>query len=184
LTSVEQSSYEAFVRALISVLGIALLSAGCFKPSVKNGGFACDPTVTPACPSGFYCVNQLCVDHPGVSNGNGGGGGTIDMSIAPDDSGTPMQSADLAMSQTPADMAKTVTPPDLFTPPGGPPDLAQPPVNSCAHDFCTTGAKLKTGCADCVTAVCAQDPVCCSSQWDSICVSEVASFCSAADQCP
>lgn len=172
------------MRALICVLGIALFAAGCFKPSIKSGGFACDPSVSDACPSGFYCVNALCVDHPGPP-GTGGGGGTTDMSVSGDADlsmppGTP---DDLAMSQQPADMAKAFTP-DLATPPPPPPDLAQPPVtNTCAHDFCSTGTKLKSGCAACVTAICAQDSICCSSQWDSICVGEVADYCDAADQC-
>lgn len=48
---------------------------------------------------------------------------------------------------------------------------------SCAHDKCTTGVALTSGCDSCVTAVCAADSFCCSSSWDSICVGEVTSVC-------
>ncbi|HEX6835819.1 MAG TPA: hypothetical protein VF334_04565 [Polyangia bacterium] len=65
-------------------LGLALSSGGCFKPDVKNGGFACSMTDDPPCPQGFFCVGGLCEDHPGNgteadlstgTGGNGGGGG-------------------------------------------------------------------------------------------------------------
>lgn len=174
-----------FVRALISVLGIALFAAGCFNPSVKSGGFKCDPSVSDACPSGFYCVNQLCVNHPGVSNGTGGGGGSVDMSMpAPGEDMTapPTQSDDLSMTKAPDDLSQPPTPPDMtFVPPPTPPDMAQ--ANTCAHDICTTGAKLKATCSACVAAVCAADSICCSSMWDDICVGETDDYCDAADQC-
>ncbi|XXY50795.1 hypothetical protein WME91_06580 [Sorangium sp. So ce269] len=52
---------------------------------------------------------------------------------------------------------------------------------SCAHTPCTTGAALTSGCdaaqANCVASICAVDPFCCSNQWDSRCVSKVASVC-------
>lgn len=173
------------MRALISLVGIALFAAGCFNPSVKSGGFACNPTVVDACPTGFYCVNQRCVDHPGVSTG---GNGTGDMSV--DDAGD-SSGDDLATSTPgdPADMSKATPVPDLaqaldLAKPVTPPDLAQPPVTStCAHDLCTTGTKLKSGCSACATAVCAQDPYCCATSWDGTCVSETDDDCDAADQC-
>jgi hypothetical protein len=185
LTSVEQSSYEAFVRALICVLGIALFAAGCFNPSIESGGFACDPSVSDACPSGFYCVNALCVNHPGPPGT--GGGGTTDMSVSGDSdlsmpSGTP---DDLAMTHEPADLAKAFTP-DLATPPP-PPDFAQPPpVNTCAHDVCTVGDPLTKGCDPCVTAVCKADSYCCGSgggTWDDQCVEETDEYCTGSEQC-
>lgn len=48
---------------------------------------------------------------------------------------------------------------------------------SCAHDKCTTGTKLVSGCDPCVTQICAADSYCCNNQWDSVCVGEVASIC-------
>jgi hypothetical protein len=48
---------------------------------------------------------------------------------------------------------------------------------NCAHDVCTTGAALNPACDPCVTFVCAFDNLCCSSGWDSICVSWAESFC-------
>jgi|GEM_PF-589473 len=53
---------------------------------------------------------------------------------------------------------------------------------SCAHAICATGAKLVKTCDPCVTQVCAQDAFCCSSSWDSACVSEVSSICG--QSCP
>jgi len=48
---------------------------------------------------------------------------------------------------------------------------------TCAHGKCSTGAKLASGCDACVTKICASDPYCCSTMWDSICVGEVGSIC-------
>ncbi len=82
-----KTSYERPVRwCLLAACSLGLaLSGGCFKPDVKNGGFACSMTDDPPCPSGFFCVNGLCEDHPGNGSdnadlstgtgGNGGGGG-------------------------------------------------------------------------------------------------------------
>ena len=82
-----KTSYERPVRWFLFAacsLGLAL-SGGCFKPDVKNGGFACSMTDDPPCPQGFFCVAGLCQDHPGNgtsdvdlstgTGGNGGGGG-------------------------------------------------------------------------------------------------------------
>jgi hypothetical protein len=53
---------------------------------------------------------------------------------------------------------------------------------SCSHTLCTTGVSLVSGCditkANCVTQLCAADSFCCGYSWDSLCVSEVASYCS------
>ncbi len=79
-----ESSYERIVRWIaLAALSFGLASvAGCFHPDVKNGGFACSMTDSEPCPNGFFCVNGLCEDHPGVSSspdfstgGTGGGGG-------------------------------------------------------------------------------------------------------------
>jgi hypothetical protein len=50
--------------------------------------------------------------------------------------------------------------------------------NTCAHSECATGGSLATGCDFCTSDVCAHDPYCCTTAWDSICVSEVATYCS------
>ncbi len=47
----------------------------------------------------------------------------------------------------------------------------------CAHSDCSTGGALTSGCNSCVTSICAQDPFCCNTSWDSICVGEVGSIC-------
>ncbi|MBV1859771.1 MAG: hypothetical protein KUG77_15270, partial [Nannocystaceae bacterium] len=57
-----------------------------------------------------------------------------------------------------------------------------PAAPSCAHDECIQGATLTSACDPCVTSICAVDPYCCSTYWDSICVGEVSSVCGEA--CP
>ncbi|MBX3126803.1 MAG: hypothetical protein KF718_08790 [Polyangiaceae bacterium] len=47
----------------------------------------------------------------------------------------------------------------------------------CSHDKCVTGAPLVSGCEACVTQICAVDPFCCNTSWDSICVGEVRTVC-------
>jgi hypothetical protein len=54
---------------------------------------------------------------------------------------------------------------------------AQQAAASCAHDICSTGAILKSGCNSCVTEICAADSYCCKTRWSSQCVAEVASIC-------
>jgi hypothetical protein len=48
---------------------------------------------------------------------------------------------------------------------------------TCAHDKCKTGKKLSASCDPCVMQICDADSYCCSSKWDSTCVSEVADVC-------
>ncbi len=52
---------------------------------------------------------------------------------------------------------------------------------TCSHPICSTGSSLVSGCdsgqGNCVQSVCAQDSFCCSTSWDSFCVSEVTSVC-------
>jgi hypothetical protein len=52
---------------------------------------------------------------------------------------------------------------------------------TCAHNICTAGAPLDPSCDPCATAVCAADAYCCdpTGMWDSICVSETLTFCTA-----
>jgi len=47
----------------------------------------------------------------------------------------------------------------------------------CAHDTCTTGAALASDCSPCVGSVCAVDPFCCGTSWDSLCVNRVLTVC-------
>lgn len=48
---------------------------------------------------------------------------------------------------------------------------------ACTHDKCAMGAALGSGCEPCATDICALDPFCCDTQWDDICVEEVAMVC-------
>jgi hypothetical protein len=52
---------------------------------------------------------------------------------------------------------------------------------SCTHPLCTPGTAQLSGCdsgtANCAASICATDAYCCTTAWDSICVSEVASIC-------
>jgi len=47
----------------------------------------------------------------------------------------------------------------------------------CAHDECNVGDPLAADCDACATSVCAADPFCCTSAWDSRCVQEAANGC-------
>ncbi|MCC6557385.1 MAG: matrixin family metalloprotease [Polyangiaceae bacterium] len=51
--------------------------------------------------------------------------------------------------------------------------------SACVHDKCVTGAKLDAACDPCVDTVCAKDPYCCTSSWDSQCLKETNTFCGA-----
>ncbi len=77
----------AAFASLIFVFGVT----GCFRPKVQSGGFACSTTDSEPCPSGFFCVKGLCVDHADSDGGGGGGsvgadmsGSTVDMSMPRD----------------------------------------------------------------------------------------------------
>ncbi|HEX4457652.1 MAG TPA: S53 family peptidase [Polyangia bacterium] len=49
--------------------------------------------------------------------------------------------------------------------------------STCAHSECTSGKKLSATCDACVTATCSLDSYCCSSTWDSVCISEAELAC-------
>jgi hypothetical protein len=49
----------------------------------------------------------------------------------------------------------------------------------CVHALCQTGALLAAACDPCVAQICQQDPYCCQTGWDSVCVGEVGSICGA-----
>lgn len=60
-----------------------------------------------------------------------------------------------------------------------------PAQGTCAHDRCLVGDKLTSGCDNptgCVAQVCAARPSCCTTAWDSTCVSLLPSACGVA--CP
>ncbi|RKH05466.1 hypothetical protein D7X32_07800 [Corallococcus carmarthensis] len=48
---------------------------------------------------------------------------------------------------------------------------------SCTHNVCTSGTSLNKDCNSCTFSVCNRDPYCCTTSWDSICVSEANSWC-------
>jgi hypothetical protein len=50
-------------------------------------------------------------------------------------------------------------------------------ADSCAHPECAQGDALDATCSECAAALCAADPYCCSTSWDSLCVTEVAMYC-------
>ena len=37
-------------------------------------------------------------------------------------------------------------------------------------DPCSQGAPLEDGCEPCVSTICSDDPFCCETNWDGICV--------------
>jgi len=45
-----------------SALVFLALLAGCYQPSVVNGGFACTADDSPPCPEGFICVDNRCIN--------------------------------------------------------------------------------------------------------------------------
>lgn len=58
---------------------------------------------------------------------------------------------------------------------------APPPVDAgastCSHPVCATGPALTPTCDSCATALCLQDPYCCTTAWDTTCVGEVTAIC-------
>ena len=52
----------------------------------------------------------------------------------------------------------------------------------CPFGLCSvSGSPMVNGCDPCVSSVCAADPYCCSTAWDSACVNEVETVCGQAD---
>jgi hypothetical protein len=58
-----------------------------------------------------------------------------------------------------------------------------PTNGQCEHDMCLTGSKLADGCDNtdlaqsCVHKICALNPSCCSTEWNTYCVIQVGSVC-------
>ena len=50
-------------------------------------------------------------------------------------------------------------------------------VGTCPHSYCTVGVKLVATRDPCVKKICEVDPFCCSTSWDSACVSETQTVC-------
>lgn len=50
---------------------------------------------------------------------------------------------------------------------------------TCSHALTVTGPPLVATCSACAGTVCARDPYCCNTYWDSICVNEANSWCAA-----
>ncbi|MBN2497050.1 MAG: putative metal-binding motif-containing protein [Deltaproteobacteria bacterium] len=48
---------------------------------------------------------------------------------------------------------------------------------ACVHALCTEDEPLWSGCSTCVTQICTIDPACCSTAWDSTCVTDVRTVC-------
>jgi hypothetical protein len=48
---------------------------------------------------------------------------------------------------------------------------------ACAHDTCDPGVALDPACDSCASAVCGEDPFCCTIFWDRVCVQEVETTC-------
>jgi hypothetical protein len=50
---------------------------------------------------------------------------------------------------------------------------------TCAHEPWVSGAALANGCSACLASVCAVDSYCCTTSWDSLCVSRANQRCTA-----
>jgi hypothetical protein len=55
----------------------------------------------------------------------------------------------------------------------------EPGPQNCSHTACDKGPALAESCSPCAAAVCAQDPFCCATKWDNLCVSEANQLCGA-----
>jgi hypothetical protein len=51
------------------------------------------------------------------------------------------------------------------------------PVEIDCHDVCEIGSALDASCDECAALVCEEDDFCCNTEWDEVCVDEVATLC-------
>src|SRR4051812_40933183 len=61
---------------VVAIMALSTAGLGCFKPSIKNGGYSCSPDDHPACPDGFTCVKGSCINTPGAIASSGDMGAT------------------------------------------------------------------------------------------------------------
>jgi hypothetical protein len=48
---------------------------------------------------------------------------------------------------------------------------------ACGHSYCNVGSPLDLNCDPCVAAVCSYAPSCCTSAWDSNCITQAHQYC-------
>jgi hypothetical protein len=123
--------------------------------------YECDAGVGYDGPTGWGTPNAALWSGTGTGTGSGSG------SSASSASSTSSKSSSSSSASTASSSSSSSSSSTSSSSGGG----------SCAHSDCTAGTKLTSGCNSCVTSICASDSYCCSSQWDSVCVGEVASIC-------
>jgi hypothetical protein len=115
------------------------------------------------CMGGSTCSNSTCVCS---------GGMTLCSNVCVD---TMTDNSNCGNCNVPCSSNQTCTNGTCMTNSSG-----TPPQGNCSHSLCTANAGyLNPGCdpSGCVTNVCINDDYCCSYDWDSLCVSEVATYC-------
>ncbi len=159
-------------------------SSGTFALSIVGkiaGGDPCTPgDVAYICDDGFSCntATSICTAaacNDGLDNDADGDVDAMDpgcVTISDDDETDPAttpQCADLLDNDSDGAVD--------YPTDSGCLNAADNTEQNCAHLLCVTGAALTSGCDPCVTTICAVDPYCCSTSWDSICVGRVATNC-------
>lgn len=117
-----------------------------------------------ACQGGSTCANSQCACS---------GGMTLCNSVCTD---TMSDNSNCGACNNPCGTTETCMSGTCQSQGGG-----GPPQGTCAHDLCTADiGALTQGCdpSGCVDNVCLNDSFCCDTEWDSACVSEVATYCS------
>ena len=119
------------------------------------------------------CVSTICASMPECCGGpNWNGDCTVAALAACDED--PCVSAVCAQSPSCCAVAWTQACVDLAVAAAA----CGMPTCACAHPICTGGGGvLAATCDPCVAAVCAVDNYCCVTDWDGICVGEVATIC-------